>query len=64
MTDDFKRPMRRKTKRVYNRATGKHEEPAPRIHPEGAQGWWRDKFGLDGRRRKKQIDKEVEEGGG
>jgi len=53
-------PMKRKTKRVYNRATGQFQDAAPRVHPEGAAGWYKDKLGLKGQRRKRKIDNEVE----
>lgn len=72
MTDDLDRPMKRQTKRVFNRATGKFQKQAGKVRPGGATQWWKEKLGFGGKkgegalakRRKKVIDDNVKKGGG
>ena len=56
-------------KKVYNRATGEHQAPAPRL---SAKEWWLLKMGFGNKqgegalakRRKKSLDENIKEGGG
>ena len=68
---DFDRPMKRKVKRVFNRATGKHEtNTSTRVHPKGATGWYKEKLGIGNKqgegalakRRKKAVDSQIKKG--
>ena len=69
MTDDIDRPRKRKKKRVYNRETGKFQDPAPRLD---TTKWWKKKLGVGNKagegalakRRKKVVDDNIKKGGG
>ena len=65
MTDDLDRPLKRKTKRVFNKATGKHQDAAPKLD---TTKWWKKKLGMGdkakgsgalAKRRKKVIDSNI-----
>lgn len=65
--DDIDRPRKRKKKRVYNSATGKHQNAAPELDP---TKWWKEKLGVGNKagegslakRRKKVLDDNIRKG--
>jgi hypothetical protein len=38
-------PMKKHQKKVWNRATGRFQKPAPKVRPGGAMEWWKEKVG-------------------
>ena len=67
-------PMQRQTKRVFNKATGRHEtSKAKKVHPGGAVGWYKEKAGMGtgkkgtgalAKRRKASLDHRIQQNTG
>lgn len=58
-------PMARHKKKVFNRATGRHEKPATKV---SAKKWWGEKIAGTAprplRKRKADLDKKISDAGG